>query len=128
MTTPKLPPPPRSPQNRSGFSSSDAVDDAPVGGDDLGLDQVVAGEAELALEPAAAAAEREPGDARGRHPAAGDGETVLLRGRVELAPRRAALGVATARSASTLTFFMPRRSTQMPASTTAEPVTPWPPP
>ena len=24
--------------------------------------------------------------------------------------------------------FIPRRSTQMPASTTAEPVTPWPPP
>ena len=88
VTMPKLPPPPRSPQNRSGFSSSDARHDAPVGGDDLGLDQVVADEAELALEPAAAAAEREPGDAGGRHPPAGDGEAVLLRRGVELAPRQ----------------------------------------
>ena len=39
-------------------------DRAAVGGDDLGREQVVAGEAELALEPAAATAEREPADAR----------------------------------------------------------------
>ena len=43
-------------------------DDPAVGGDDLGLEQVVAHEAELALEPAAAAAEREARDPGRRRP------------------------------------------------------------
>ena len=91
VTIPKLPPPPRRPQNSSGSRCRDAIDLAPVGGDDLGLDQVVAHEAELALEPPAAAAQREPGDAGGRNAPAGDGEPVLLGRGVDLAPGAAGL-------------------------------------
>ena len=50
--------------------------------------QVVAGEAELALEPPGAATERQPGHSGGRHPAAGRGKPVRLGGPVEVAPRR----------------------------------------
>ena len=63
-----------------------------VGSHDLGRDQVVAGEAELALEPATAAAECETRDAGARDTAAGDGEAVLLRRGVELAPGEPAFG------------------------------------
>ena len=59
------------------------------------FDEVVAHEAELALEPAAAAPEREAGDAGGRDPSAGDSEAVLLGRGVELAPRGAAAARAT---------------------------------
>ena len=64
---------------------------ATVGGDDFGLDEVVAGETELALEPPAAATEGETADAGVRHAAAGDGEAVLLGGGVDLSPPRPAL-------------------------------------
>ena len=64
----------------------------PVGGDHLGLDQVVADEAELALEPTAATAEREAREARGGHPSSGHRESVLLRRGVELAPGQPGLG------------------------------------
>ena len=69
VTTPKLPPPPRSPQNSSGFSSADAVTTRPSAVTTSAAEQVVAREAELALEPAAPAPEREPGDAGARAPA-----------------------------------------------------------
>ena len=65
VTTPKLPPPPRRAQNRSGFSSALARDERAVGQDDLGLEQVVDGQAVLAGEVADAAAEREAADAGG---------------------------------------------------------------
>jgi len=61
-----------------------------VGGHELGGDQVVAGQAVSALEPARAAAEREPGDAGRRHPPAGGGQTVRLRRPVDLCPNGAA--------------------------------------
>ena len=66
--TPKLPPPPRSAQNRSGSSS--AFDDAhlAVGGDHLDLGDVVDGQAVLAHQPAEAAAQRQPGDAGASRP------------------------------------------------------------
>src|SRR5436190_446280 len=76
-----------------GFGRDDL---AAVGGDDLGLHEVVASEAELALEPTAAAAEREAADAGGRDPAAGDGESVLLGGGVDRPPRRPALDAGDA--------------------------------
>src|SRR5690606_19485251 len=66
------------------------ADDAPVGGDQLGREQVVAGEAVLALQPAGAAAHREAGDAGGRHAAAGGGEAVRGRGAVGGRPGGAA--------------------------------------
>ena len=61
-----------------------------VGHHHLGREQAVAGEPQGAFEPAAAGAEREPADARGGHPAAGDGQPVLLGGGVDRAPGGAA--------------------------------------
>ena len=89
---PKLPPPPRSPQNRSAFSVLAGGQEAAVGGDDVGREQVVAGQAVLALQPADAAAEREPGDAGRRDRAAGRRQPERLRLAVELAPGQAGLG------------------------------------
>src|SRR5205823_4500825 len=71
--------------------------DAAVGGHDIRLEQVVGSEAALALEPPAAAAEGEAGDAGGGEAAAGDREAVLLGGRVELAPGQSGLGLDHAR-------------------------------
>jgi hypothetical protein len=73
--------------------------DPPVPGDELRRQQVVAGQAVLALEPAGPAAQREAGDAGGRDAAAGDGEAVGLGGAVDLRPDRAASAAcdATAR-------------------------------
>ena len=73
------------------------VDHPPVGGHDLGPDQVVAREGELPLQPAAAAPEGEAGDAGVGHPATGDREPVLLGGGVELAPVEPGLGAHRAR-------------------------------
>ena len=92
VTTPKFPPPPRSAQKRSSFSASLADERPPVGGDDLGRDEVVAREADAARQVADAAAEREPADAGRRDDAAGRREAVGVRRVVEHAPRRAALG------------------------------------
>ena len=62
VTTPKLPPPPLMPQNRSAFSSSVGPHHLAVRGDDLGGDEALAGDPVLSLEPARAAAERQAGD------------------------------------------------------------------
>jgi hypothetical protein len=70
---------------------------ATVGRHHFRTDQVVAGESELPLEPAAAASQREPGDARVGHATAGDREAVLLRRGVELTPVEARLGAHRAR-------------------------------
>ena len=61
-----------------------------AGGDQLDGEDVVDGQAVLALEPARAAAEREPGDAGARDAPADGGEPVLLGGGVDLAPGQAA--------------------------------------
>ncbi len=92
MTTPKLPPPPRSAQNRSGCSASLAVTSSPVRGDHLGRDQVVARQPVAAGEVADPAAEGEPADAgRGDDPA-GRRQPVRAGGVVEAAPGHAAAG------------------------------------
>ena len=65
MTTPKLPPPPRSAQNRSGCSLGAGGDEAAVGQHHVGFEQVVDRQAALAREVAEPAAEREPADAGG---------------------------------------------------------------
>ena len=65
VTTPKLPPPPRIAQNRSGFSVALARTQLAVGGDHVGGQQIVDRQAVLAAEPAEAAAQREPGDPGG---------------------------------------------------------------
>jgi hypothetical protein len=66
------------------------VDDLPVGGDDLGTDEIVGRQAGQPREPAEAATERQAGDTGTADEAARDGETMRLGGGVELAPRRAA--------------------------------------
>ena len=63
--------------------------DAAVGGHDLGGQEVLARRSERPLEPARAAAEGQPGDARVRHAPAGHGEPVRLGGGVELRPGQA---------------------------------------
>ncbi len=64
---------------------------AAVGGHDLRREEALAGDTVHPLEPAAAAAQREPPDARVGHATARHGQTVLLRGRVQLGPYGAAL-------------------------------------
>ena len=84
VTTPRLPPPPRSAQNRSGWRSRLAVRTCAVGADDLGLDQVVGRPAEPAGQVAEAAAEGEAGHADlGDEPERG-GQAVGLGGPVDV--------------------------------------------
>ena len=96
LTTPKFPPPPRSAQNRSGWSLADARTMSPVGGDYLGLEEVVDGEPVLAHEPADAAAEAEAADAGVAHDAARGGQTVGLGLVVDVAPQGTTLDVGRA--------------------------------
>ena len=90
MTTPKLPPPPRNPQNRSGCSSLGGVDDPPVGEHHLGRQQRVDGQAEAPHQPPHAAAQRQPAGAGVRDDADGYDQAVGLGGRVDVAQRRPA--------------------------------------
>ena len=64
---PKLPPPPRSAQNRSSFSSADTCKTVAAGGHHLHRDHVVAGPAVATREVAEPAADGEAGDAGGRN-------------------------------------------------------------
>jgi hypothetical protein len=80
------------PPQQLGVAAGARPDHAAVRGDELGGDQVVAGETELCGEMADAAAEGEPGDARRAHHAAGGHEAGRLSGGVEVQPGRAALG------------------------------------
>ena len=90
MATPKLPPPPRSPQSSSGFASSLARHHVAPGSHQLGADQVVAGEPVLGGQVADATAERQAGDPGGADHAAWRCEAVRLRRRVEVEPGGAA--------------------------------------
>ncbi len=65
---------------------------APVGTDQLGGEQVVAGQPVAAGQPALPAAEGEPGDPGGADPPTGDGQAVPLGGTVQLAPDHATIG------------------------------------
>ena len=71
-----------------------------VGRDDIGAEQIVCGQPELAADPAEPAAERQPGDPRGRVDAGRGDEPECLRLTVEFAerdarfdPRRARKGI-----------------------------------
>ena len=126
---PKLPPPPRSAQNRSGSDASVTSSTSPVGVDELDGEQVVGGEAVLGHQPAEAAAEREAGDAGRGDRAAGDGEAVLARRGVELRPGHAALRPHGARLRRRRAMpFISARSIITAPSATARPATLWPPP
>jgi hypothetical protein len=90
VTAPKSPPPPRSAQNRVRVLVGAGAHDPAVGQDDLGGLQRVDRQTVMAHEPADAAAEREPADTRVRDLTGRNRESVLLRGRVELAKQGAA--------------------------------------
>ena len=129
VTTPKLPPPPRSAQNRSGFSVALARSSFAIRGHDVGGDEIVDREPELAGDPAEAAAEREAGDAGRRVDAERRGEPERLRLLVEV--RQASRRLRRARvcaAASTRTDFISDRSISRPPSQTALPAMLWPPP
>ena len=70
VTTPKLPPPPRIAQKRSGCSFCAGGDEAPIGQHDVGLEQVVDRQPALAGQVSEPAAERQPADTGGRDDAA----------------------------------------------------------
>ena len=89
--TPKLPPPPRIAQNRSGFSLGARPAHLPVGGDDLDCAEIVGGEAVAAADPAEATAEREAGDAGRRDDPARHDQPERLRGAVDVDPGGAGL-------------------------------------
>ena len=86
VTTPKLPPPPRSAQNRSGCEFSLAVTKRAVGEHDVGGQQVVDREAEAPGQVADAAAEGQAGHAGGREEAGRGGHAERDRRVVDVAP------------------------------------------
>ena len=90
-TTPKFPPPPRTAQKRSLFSSPLAVRTLPSAVTISAEMQIVERQAMLAHQPAEPAAQSEAGDAGRRHDAAGRGKTMKLGLAVEFAPGDAAL-------------------------------------
>ena len=84
---PKFPPPPRTPQNRSGLSLLARGHELAVGRDEIDGEQVVDRRAVLAHQPADAAAERQAGDPGvGDDPADGR-QPEELRLSVELSPQ-----------------------------------------
>ncbi len=89
---PKFPPPPRTPQNRSGFSFSLAVTSSPSAVTRSIGEQVVDRRAVLAHQPADPTAERQAGDPGVRDDAADGGEPEELGLAVELSPQHACLG------------------------------------
>ena len=86
---PKLPPPPRSAQKRSGFVSGSARTTLAVGGHDLGREDAGRGQAVLARQPADPAAERVADDADVVGGAVERGQPVRDGGRDDVGPDRA---------------------------------------
>ena len=93
-----------------------------VGRHDLRGAQRVHGQAQLALQPAGARAERKARDADGRHPRARHREPVSRRRRVERPPRRAALDVRPAADAIDVDGRHPREVDDERAVGDGEPV------
>ncbi len=93
VTTPKFPPPPRSPQNRSAFSSPLARTSRPVGGHDVHPDDVVRRPAPTPRQVAEPTAQGESGDAGERDEAEDGGEPVHLRLAVHVAEQATGLRV-----------------------------------
>ena len=103
--------------------------DVALGGDHLGLHEVVDGEPVLAHEPADAAAQAEATDAGVAHDAARRGKTVCLCLVVDVAPQGAALDEGRALDGiDRRRARIAERSITMPSSQTAVPATLWPPP
>ena len=96
VTTPKLPPPPRSAQNRSGCSVALARTRRPSASTTSRRFEVVDREPVQPAEPAPSTAEGQPADARVADRAGRDGEAVLLGGGVELTEGGAAADAGAA--------------------------------
>ena len=111
VTTPKLPPPAAQRPEQVWVLVFARAHELAVRRHDLRGDEVVRGEPVLSLEPAAAASEREPGDAGRRDPPAGRRQADRLRRGVQLAPQHPALGArASSPAASTSMPFIGERS------------------
>ena len=123
VATPKLPPPPRIAQKRSGSCSASTAQVPAVRGHDLGGEQAVDRQAVLADEVADAAAEREAADPD----RAGVAEPVASRARRprgDLAARSApSRPTRSVRSGSSASPRMRARSSTMPPSHTPCPAT-----
>ncbi len=104
------------------------VDEPAVRRDDVGRDEVVAREAELAHRPADAAAEREPGDTGGRDEAARRREPVRLGLVVDVGHVAPPPTVARRAAGSTRTLLIGERSITTPSSQVEKPAMLWPPP
>ena len=129
VATPKLPPPPRSAQNRSGWCSASTRSELAVGGDDLGGEQVVDREAVLAHEEADAAAERDAADPDRARVAEPGREAVRAGGGGVLAARSGPVSAqAVRRSGSISSARIAERSSTIPPSETPWPAGLWPPP
>ncbi len=89
VTTPKLPPPPRSAQNRSGRSLSEVRRMRPSAVTTSADDEAVDRQPEAPHQPPDAAAEREPAGAGVRHDARREHQPMLLRGAVDVAEQGA---------------------------------------
>ena len=110
VTTPKLPPPPRIAQNRSGFSSAVARRIWPSAVTISAETQVVDGEAALAAQPAHTTAQGEPADAGVTHQAGRHGQPVRLRGRIHVAQQAPPPTRTRLATGSTVTSFSRLRS------------------
>ena len=89
---PKLPPPPRMAQNRSGFSVALASQQLSVGSDDVDRSQLIAGQAEAARHAPESAAQRQAAGAGMRDRAGGRDEAKWQRLAIEIAEERSAAG------------------------------------
>ena len=101
----------------------------PVGGDDVGRDEIVDRQSEFARGPAEAAAERQAGDAGRRVDAGRRRKAEFLRLAVEVGERRAGHRPEPCASPGRRrTDFISERSMRRPPSQTALPAMLWPPP
>ena len=116
VTTPKLPPPPRSAQNSSGCWSRLAVRTGTVGGDDLDLGEVVDRPAEAAGQIAKAAPQGQAGHTGLGHEAEHGGQPVGLGCLVDLPEQTSRPTWTTLASGSTATSRMRDRSRVRPPS------------
>ena len=91
VTTPKLPPPPRSAQNRSGCCVSLAVTTLPSASTTSASSRLSIVRPCLRVEVPGAAAERESGDAGGRDDAEGNRQAEGVRGVIDVARRAAGI-------------------------------------
>jgi hypothetical protein len=100
VATPKLPPPAVKRPKQLGVLVLAGTDDAARRRHELDGQEIVASEAELAVEPATTTTQDEPTYPGGRHPAPGRRKTIRLRAPIEMAHggaapnrRRSSLGV-----------------------------------